>query len=213
MLRIATASPAAPLAPPPDWASAPRALMLPVRPTCRPYRLQDMLRLSPSPQPSATGTANEAHIPLQLDLTLHDAAGQTIPGAAVYLWHHDPQGWTVDFAGNDLQTISCMSALQISDAQGCVRFQLNHPSNPQEGAPAILLRIYFMQRRRFTLRTQVVLLLPAQDRQDPSLSAYPTLHRRLPGDGMDATVISLNQLTRNLVSGRLEGLVQLGVAI
>ena len=57
-------------------------------------------------------------IPLHLGLSLADWRGQPVTDAAVYLWQHDPLGWSIDFDGDEVGTVTRMRGLQMSDEVG-----------------------------------------------------------------------------------------------
>ena len=183
--------------------------LLQVRPTQRRYPLRQLLSLSPQLQQNI-GLGCEG-IPLRLSISLRNAIGLAIPGAAVYIWQHDPTGWTVDFVGHELNTISCMRGVQISDSHGGVCFDTVYPAQGPGHESAVFLQIYFTEQQKTTARAQVYLLLPSIGSDTQSANTLPKA-TRFSGDG-NAAVIALHQLTVNASTSGLQGHVQIDVAI
>lgn len=135
--------------------------MLAVRRTPRPYPLADFARASPLMDSDLA--RQSPGVPLTLALRLHDGRGQAVQRAAVYVWHYDPCGWTLDSDGDDLRTVALMRGLQLSDAQGGLCFRTVYPGRYEDDSVPVCLCIYFDDGRHVLARADGCLLLPAQD--------------------------------------------------
>lgn len=185
------------------------------RPTARPYPLPDFLRISPAPRGDIGHGA--PGIPLTLSLELRDRRGAPLERAAVYIWHHDPQGWTIDFDGDELDTVTRMRGLQLSDEQGWVTFRTVYPGQYRDGSVPLYLQIYLHDGQWVTAHADLCLQLPTQiDGPLRSIPlALPLVHRaerpRFRA-GAAATELRLYQLDFDTVAGGLRGHVRLDLA-
>jgi Dioxygenase len=185
------------------------------RPTARPYPLMDFLRISPTPRGDiGHGTPG---IPLTLSFELRDRRGMPVQRAAVYIWHHDPQGWTIDFDGDELDAVTRMRGLQLSDEQGYVTFRTVYPCQYRDGSVPLYLQIYLHDGHWVTAHADLCLLLPTHvDGPLRSIPlALPLVHRaerpRFRA-GAAATELQLCQLDFDTVAGGLRGHVRLDLA-
>ncbi len=185
------------------------------QPTSRPYPLPDFLRASPAPR----GDIGQGcmGIPLHIGLRLRDRRGRPVTGMPVYLWHHDPQGWTIDFDGDEIDTITRMRGLQLSDEQGCVGFRTVYPGQYPDGSVPLFLQVYLHDGQWVTARANLCLLLPTQ--VDGPLRSIPLAlplwgRTRAPQfpSGSAATVLPLPQLHFD-AHGGLSGQLPLTLAI
>jgi hypothetical protein len=188
--------------------------LLRVKPTQRPYPLLELLQISPLLcSDIAKGSSG---VPLALDIRLVDAQGRPIEYAAVYIWHYDPCCWTIDFQGPELDAITRMRGVQISDADGCVGFQTVYPRQYHDHTVPVYLQIYFNDGRQVTARSDVCLLLPQEAKG--SSKGHP-LARPLPGgtpkprfdDSGDTVLLTLDQLSLDVGRGGLRGEVQIAI--
>ena len=212
MFHARTASPSAP----PD-ACAPQGVnLLQVCPTTRPYPLLDFLRVSPLLR-SDIGRGSPG-IPLTLRFELRDAQARPIPRAAVYIWHHDPRGWTIDFQGHELDAVSRMRGVQVSDEDGLVGFQTVYPARYRDGSVPVYLQIYLNDGQQVTGRTDVCVLLPHQAggplRGIPLALPVPGRAERPRFNAAgDAAVLRLERLGFDTTQGGLLGHVRIDLAL
>lgn len=213
MFQARTPIPCAPAAPsgPPSGQT-----LLRLRPTLRPYPLLEFLRLSPLLR-SDIGHGSPG-IPLTLCFELRDAQARPVAKAAVYIWHQDPRGWTIDLQGDELDAVTCMRGVQVSDEAGCVSFQTVYPGRYRDGSVPVYLQIYLNDGEKVTARTDVCVLLPHQV-QGP-LSGIP-LALPVPGRAErprfnatgDAAVLTLEHLGFDASLGGLQGHVGIDLAL
>ncbi len=185
------------------------------RPTTRPYPLPDFLRISPAPR-GDIGDGSPG-IPLTISFELRDRRGMPVERAAVYIWHHDPQGWTIDFDGDELDTVTRMRGLQLSDEQGWVTFRTVYPGQYRDGSVRLYLQVYLHDGLWVTAHADICLQLPTV-MEGPLRSiplALPLMHRaerpRFRA-GSAATELRLYQLDFDTVGGGLRGHVRLDLA-
>lgn len=157
-------------------------------------------------------------LPLRLALHLCDHAGRDVPGAAVYVWHHDPLGWSIELDADDLDTVSRMWGWQFSDAQGAVGFRTVYPGQFRDGSVPLYLRIYLNDGAQVTARSDLCLLLPTdvQGPLRPIPLALPLPEKAEPPrfeTGPAATVWHLPRLTFEQDSAVLQGQLRLTLAI
>lgn len=185
------------------------------RPTERPYPLPDFLRISPAPQGDIGQGA--PGIPLTLSLELRDRRGVPLERAAVYIWHHDPQGWTIDFDGDELDAVTRMRGLQLSDEQGWVTFRTVYPGQYRDGSVPLYLQIYLHDGQWVTAHADLCLQLPTQI--DGPLRSIPLAlpliqraERPRFRAGAAAAELRLSQLDFDALAGGLRGHVRLDLA-
>lgn len=185
------------------------------RPTARPYPLPEFLRISPAPREDLGRGA--PGIPLTLSLDLRDLRGAPLQAAAVFIWHHDPQGWTIDFDGDELDTVTRMRGLQLCDEQGRVSFRTTYPGQYRDGSVPLYLQIYLHDGHWVTAHADLCLLLPTHiDGPLRSIPlALPLVQRaERPRFRVDAAATErrLRQLDFDTVAGGLRGHVRLDLA-
>lgn len=191
-------------------------VLLQVRPTHRPYPLLEFLRVSPLLR-SDIGRGGPG-IPLRLTFELRDARAQPIEHAAVYIWHPDQQGWTIDFQGDELGAVSCMRGVQLSDESGCVSFETVYPDPCSDSRVPVYLQIYFNDGEQVIARTAVSVLLPHQPvgpRRGTGLALPEPGQTRRPSFNAagDAAVLSLQRLVPDPDSGGLHGRICFDLAL
>lgn len=196
----------------------PTQTLLTVRPTARPYPLREFVEASP-----ATGS-DLAHqspgVPLTLALRLQDGTGQAIQRAAVYIWHYDPSGWTLDTAGDEMRTVSLMRGVQVSDEHGELRFHTVYPGRYDDNSVPVYLRVYFNDGRHVVARADACVLLPAQA-QPQTLSeslqiappALPTLRKPQCLDARDARTLMVDRVMADPGGAGLRAELTLGLAL
>jgi hypothetical protein len=192
----------------------PGRTLLQVHPTRRRYPVRELLSMSPQlKQDIRQGSEGT---PFRLSIDLRNALSDAIPGAVVYTWQHDPKGWTVDFEGPELNAITCMRGVQISDADGSVCFDTVYPAPGPGHGSAMYLQIYFTKGKKTTARAQVYLQLPALAHTvspcADAENAAPAHSIRFSADG-DAAVLAMPRLTRDAETGGLQGHVRIDVAL
>jgi hypothetical protein len=194
--------------------AAPVRTLLRVQPTQRPYPLLEFLQRSPLLRRDiARGSPG---LSLTLNMRIVDARGRPIEHAAVYIWHYDARCWTIDFQGDELDAITCMRGVQISDADGAVGFHTVYPRKYRDNTVPVYLQIYFNNGRQVTARSDVCLLLPEE--ADGPLKGVPladplparTTRPRFSDDG-DSVLLTLDRLSVDLDTGGLRGDVRIGI--
>lgn len=202
------------LPPAPPWLAAPA--LLPVRPTPRPYPLQEFIDASPAQ--SSDLARQSPGVPLTLALRLHDGRGQAIQRAAVYVWHYDPCCWTLDTAGDELRTVALMRGVQVSDEQGELRFHTVYPGRYLDNSVPVFLRVYFNDGRHVVARADGCLLLPSQpDAVDTALQiappALPTLRKPPCLESGHSMALRPDRVLADPDGGGLRAELTLGIAL
>lgn len=140
--------------------SAAQAPVLSLQPVSRAIALHDLLRAAPSMQGDIGQGASG--LPLVLSLQLCGADGLPLPRAVVCVWQHDPQGWTLDFEGDELDTVTRMRGTQVCDELGWVGFRTVYPGAYRDGTVTLYLQVYLHDGHWVQARSDICLLLPTE---------------------------------------------------
>jgi len=173
------------------------AVGLKLRQPLRSVGLSDLLQAGPTPHEDIRQGA--VGIPLSLKLRLSDPHGLPRVGAVVCVWHFDPQGWTMDFMGDELESVARMRGMQFSDDAGAVGFRTVYPGRYSDGTVAICLQVFLCEGDAITACTEACLSLPAHVqgplRSLPVALALPT-HVQPPrwGRGRDRQMVRVPQV-------------------
>jgi hypothetical protein len=198
----------------PPWRASPNVLS--VRPTSRPYPMQEFIDASPFPDSDLA--RQSPGVPLTLALRLHDGRGQAIQRAAVYIWHYDPCCWTLDTAEDDLRMVALMRGVQVSGAQGELGFHTVYPGRYLDNSVPVFLRVYFNDGRHVVARADGCLLLPSQPAElDAALqiapSVLPTLRKPPCLMSPDSRTIWPDRVVSDPDGGGLRAELTLGIAL
>lgn len=204
--------------PPVPSPSAPLSMasLLSVRPTPRPYPVQEFIQASP--EIDSDLARQSPGVPLTLALRLHDGRGQAIQRAAVYIWHYDPSGWTLDINDDDLRTVALMRGMQLSDEYGALRFHTVYPGRYHDNSVPVFLRVYFNDGRHVVARADGCLLLPSQpEAVDAALQiappALPTLRKPPCLAARESTLLRPDRVLADPQGGGLRAELTLGIAL
>jgi hypothetical protein len=202
---------------PSPWRSPPPvAALLSVRPTPRPYPMQEFIEASP--EVGSDLARQSPGVPLTLALRLHDGRGQAIQRAAVYIWHYDPCCWTLDAADDDLRTVALMRGVQVSDEHGALSFHTVYPGRYLDNSVPVFLRVYFNDGRHVVARADACLLLPSQPQAvDDGLQiappALPTLRKPSCLASSDSMALRPDRVLADPAGGGLRAELTLGIAL
>lgn len=205
-----------PTALPPGREAEPGPPLLQVRPTRRPYALPEFVDASPALRsdlaPPGLG------VPLTLALRLHDGAGQAIQRAAVYIWHYDPCCWLFDAGDDELKAVAMMRGVQLSDADGHVRFHTVYPGRYRDHTVPVYLQVYFNDGRHVIARADACLLLPAlavgaAEELSVAPPVPPSLRKPSFNTAGDASTLSPDRLVADPDSGGLRAELSIGISL
>ncbi|MGS5090045.1 hypothetical protein ACVC7V_26485 [Hydrogenophaga sp. A37] len=205
-----------PTAIPTGCAAGAEAPLLQVRPTRRPYSLPEFADASPEMRSDLAPWS--LGVPLTLVLRLHDGAGQAIQRAAVYIWHYDPCCWLFDAGDDELKAVAMMRGVQLSDADGRVRFQTVYPGRYRDNTVPVYLQIYFNDGRHVIARADACLLMPAlavSAAKERVLAPPepPSLRQPRFSATRDAPTLAPDRLVTDLDSGGLRAEWSMGIAL
>lgn len=199
-------------------AAAPRfpRTLLAVQPTRRPYPVREFV--DASPVLGSDLARRSAGVPLTLALRLQDGHGQAIQRAAVYVWHYDPSGWTLDTVDDDLRAVALMRGVQVSDEQGELSFFTVYPGRYHDNSVPVYLRIYFNDGRHVVARADGCLLLPSLPPEDEEALqiaplALPTLRKPPCLDMHHTRTLRPDRLQADAGGGGLRVELTLGIAL